>query len=393
MADRQGRCTNFGNCSRADNKEIISVPIGVDFVCPEPDCQSPLVPIGGNGGWAKKWRLQIIAGVVVVVLLGFGVFAYRQFGGGGSASSEEKFLAQVKTVLEECDRARSGISPEKMKVLRTSAESLKLADRADALIQTGKQNYLLEKRNALGANATPQKLQPLCELARKLGVSGVVQGCSSAPAEDIMALLTQGEYGKAKDLCKGAGDDPQNKRLCAEMDMPLTVETSFQYQKAGEKVSAEFPVDAKELSGLMLTNRDNYRLFVSVSQDNIFFYIFQKDQHGVINRIFPDPVWTKGVDNPLQKSNAYRIPTGEKEWFYLDELPTAKTDPIVETIYFVASPWRAKDVEELYGKIHESTSAEGRKSLIEKFIRQLQTRNDPDLKCLFYKEFMFEHGK
>jgi hypothetical protein len=389
MADRQGRCTNFGNCSRADSKEIISVPIGVDFVCPEPDCQSNLILVGENGGWAKKWRIQIIAGVLAVVLVGLGVVAFLK----GGSTSEEKFLAQVKTVLEECDRSRSGISSDKMKALRTSAESLKLADRADALIQTGKQNYLLEKRNALGANATPQKLQPLCELARKLGVNGVVQGCSSAPTEDIMALLAQGEYGKVREICKGAGDDPQNKRLCAEMDMPLGVEVSFQYQKAGEKVSAEFPMDAKDLSGLTLTNRDNYRLFVSVSQDNIFLYIFQKDQHGVINRLFPDPVWTKGVDNPLQKSNAYRIPTGEKEWFYLDELPSAKADPIVETIYFVASPWRAKDVEELYGKIHESTSAEGRKNLIEKFIRQLQARNDPDLKCLFYKEFMFEHGK
>jgi len=388
MADRQGRCTNFGNCSRADNKEIISVPIGVDFVCPEPDCQSPLVPIGGNGGWAKKWRNQIIAGALVIVLAGAGVFAFLK----GGSTSEEKFLAQIKTVLEECDRSRSGISPENLKSLRTSAESLKLADRADALIQTGKQNYLLEKRNALGANATPQKLQPLCELARKLGVIGVVQGCA-APAEDIMALLTQGEYGKAKDICRSMGDDPQNKRLCAEMEMPLSVETSFQYQKAGKTVSAEFPVDSQDLTGLTLTNRDNYRLFVSVSQDNIFLYIFQKDQHGVINRIFPDPVWTKGVDNPLQKSIAYRIPTGEKEWFYLDELPTAKAEPINETIYFVATPWRAKDLEELYGKIHESTSAEGRKNLIDKFIYQLQARNDPNLKCLFYKEFMFEHGK
>jgi len=391
MADRQGRCTNFGNCSRADDKETISVPIGEDFVCPEPDCQMPLIPVPGNGGWARKWRTQMIAGVLVVVLSGVGVFAYRQFG-GGSASAEGKLSAQIKSVLEECDRARAGISPDKMKALKTLAESLHLSDRLDALIQTGKQTYLLEKRNALGANASAQKLLSLCELARKLGADGVVQGCS-VPTEDIMALLSQGEFGKAREICRGAGDDPQSKRRCAEIDMPLSVETSFQYQKAGENVSAEFPVDAQDLSGLTLTNRDNYRLFISVSQDNIFFYIFQKDQHGVINRLFPDPVWTKGVDNPLQKSNAYRIPTGEKEWFYLDELPSAKSDPIDETIYFVASPWRAKDVEELYGKIHESTSAEGRKSLIEKFIRQLQARNDPDIKCLFYKEFVFEHGK
>jgi hypothetical protein len=134
----------------------------------------PLIPVPGNGGWARKWRIQMIVGVVVVVLAGLGVFAYRQFG-GGSASAEGKLSAQIKSVLEECDRARAGISPDKMKALRTLAESLHLSDRLDALIQTGKQTYLLEKRNALGANASAQKLLSLCELARKLGADGVVQ--------------------------------------------------------------------------------------------------------------------------------------------------------------------------------------------------------------------------
>jgi hypothetical protein len=397
MADRKGICTNFGNCSRADNKEIISIPTGADLVCPEPGCGTQLNEVRENGGYVKKlldrkWRIQIIVFFLVCVLVGVGIFVYRQFDHSGNTSADEKFLARLRTVLEECDRARSGISPDRMKELRTFAEGLKLTNSVEDLIRTGKENYLLDKRKALGPDVTSQKLQPLCDLANKLGANGVVQGCT-ARTEDVMALLVQGEYEKAKSLCSNADNDPQNKRLCAEIVMPLTVEASFQYQKAGEKVSPELPFDANDLTSLVLTNRDNYRFFVSVALDNTFLYVFQKDQHGVINRLFPDPVWTKGVDNPLQKSNVYRIPTGEKEWFYLDELPSTKTEPINETIYIVASPWRAKDLEELYGKIHESTSAEGRKNLIEKFIHQLQARNDSNFKCLFYKEVTFEHGK
>lgn len=389
MADRQGRCTNFGNCTKADKKESISVPIGADFLCPE--CGNPLMMPPKPGG-LNKWRIPLIAGVLVLAIASVALFFFGGTSSTDGASAERKFLAQVKTVLEECERTITGISPEKIKELKAMAESLKLADRTDELIETAKRNYLFDRIKTFGADASPQKLQPLCELAKKLGMPALVQGCS-LPSEDIAILLAQGEYMKAREGCKSAGADPQTKRLCTEIDMPLNVEASMQYQKDGKSVSAKHLVDSQDLRGLILTHRDNYRLFVSVSQDNTFLYVFQKDHYGVINRLFPDPVWSQGVDNPLQKGNEYRIPTGEKEWLYLDELPASQTQPIVETIYFVASPWKANDIEELYGKIHGATTPEVRKDLTAKFLKQLQQRNDAALKCAFYKELSFEHGK
>jgi hypothetical protein len=387
MADRQGRCTNFGNCTLADKKEILSVPVGADFVCHE--CDTALVPVGGNGGLGK-WRIPIIAGVLVLVLAAAGVFILRGCGDEGPAA-EAKFLTQVKAVLEECERTREGISPDKMKVLKSEAERLKLADRADELIQTAKRNYLTDKRTALGTDATPQKLQPLCELARKFGMPTAVQGCTP-PTEEILAQLAQGEFAKARELLKIAGDDPQAKKLRDKLETPLTLEASLQYQKKTEAPSAEYPLNAQALKKLVLTNQDNYRLLITASQDEVFLYIFQKDQYGEIKRLFPDPVWSGGVDNPIVRSKKYQMP-GEKDWYYLDELPAAQTGTITETLYLCASPWRAKDLEELYGKIHEATSPEDRKGRIENFQKQLQLRNDPSFKSLFFKEFPFEHGK
>ena len=37
---RAGKCINFGNCTKADNKEIIELEITEDFLCPE--CNSEL---------------------------------------------------------------------------------------------------------------------------------------------------------------------------------------------------------------------------------------------------------------------------------------------------------------------------------------------------------------
>jgi phosphate transport system substrate-binding protein len=61
-----GRCTNIGNCDKADKKELITVPDGADLVCPE--CDKPLLVIGsagaGGGGMVK-----MAAGAVAVFLV------------------------------------------------------------------------------------------------------------------------------------------------------------------------------------------------------------------------------------------------------------------------------------------------------------------------------------
>ena len=54
MADRTGKCINFGLCSKADTREIIPIAGGGDFSCPE--CGKPLTEASGGaaGPGAKK---------------------------------------------------------------------------------------------------------------------------------------------------------------------------------------------------------------------------------------------------------------------------------------------------------------------------------------------------
>jgi hypothetical protein len=130
----------------------------------------------------------------------------------------------------------------------------------------------------------------------------------------------------------------------------------------------------------------------SVFQDNVFVYVFEKDHYGEVKRIFPDPVWSRGVENPVHNGKTYQLPS-EREWLYLDELPISQALTITETLYIVASPWRAKDIEQAYGKIYEAVTPDVRNELIEKFMAQLSARADSSIKSLYYKEFSFEHRK
>lgn len=69
-----GQCTNFGYCPRADSGEVIEVPVGGEFRCPESSCGKTLAkvrqPRGGKQGAPKSARIAVL-GLASVALVGF----------------------------------------------------------------------------------------------------------------------------------------------------------------------------------------------------------------------------------------------------------------------------------------------------------------------------------
>src|ERR1700733_14562952 len=68
MPARTGKCINFGGCNKADSKEVMTIPDGTEFVCPE--CEKSLMPAGGggkggSGGGGAKLPLKLILAAVV----------------------------------------------------------------------------------------------------------------------------------------------------------------------------------------------------------------------------------------------------------------------------------------------------------------------------------------
>jgi hypothetical protein len=68
---RRGKCINFGNCTKADRKEIIDLDFTEDFVCPE--CNGDLIEEKAPPGPPVKLILIIAATVLV---LGGGAAAF-----------------------------------------------------------------------------------------------------------------------------------------------------------------------------------------------------------------------------------------------------------------------------------------------------------------------------
>ncbi|MBL8291651.1 MAG: hypothetical protein JNN08_07440 [Bryobacterales bacterium] len=72
MKPRAAKCVNFGGCSKADSREIVTVPPGDELTCPE--CGKMLTATasgaGGRGGKSKVPLMAGIGGLLFVGLLG-----------------------------------------------------------------------------------------------------------------------------------------------------------------------------------------------------------------------------------------------------------------------------------------------------------------------------------
>jgi hypothetical protein len=79
MAQRQGKCINFGLCTMADSREAITLPEGEDFSCPE--CGKMLTELegkGGGGGSKGPGKSKLaLAGLAVVLLAVGGYFLLK----------------------------------------------------------------------------------------------------------------------------------------------------------------------------------------------------------------------------------------------------------------------------------------------------------------------------
>lgn len=81
MATERGQCTNYGNCSKADSKEIVEAPAGSNLVCPE--CGKQIIPLPSKSGKSPVVPILIVVGLLILAGLGI-----KHFTGSKATPSE-----------------------------------------------------------------------------------------------------------------------------------------------------------------------------------------------------------------------------------------------------------------------------------------------------------------
>lgn len=212
-------------------------------------------------------------------------------------------------------------------------------------------------------------------------------------ADDIREKLEQGEFKEAEQLIQGfKAQTPESGKLLERIESAIQLDLKFQFQKAGEQPAALASIRNVPDKKIALSHLDNYRIVCESDQGNgpLYIYLYQEDGYGKVDPLFPGSKFTK-TENPVQPGKTIRIPTEENQWLYLDRLPPIETGTSVETIYCIASPWKAADVEKSYEAVYQSADKQKTAENLEKFIQRLKQRSETHLQSVVFQKFEFLH--
>jgi hypothetical protein len=206
-------------------------------------------------------------------------------------------------------------------------------------------------------------------------------------------VLYKLEYGKlieAKEICESclgeSSEDSLLNVLYSTIKTNLNVLIDFEFLPKGLESEREVISLTKgaSLSRILIQSQDGYRLKV-IPQKGCFLYIFQFDSNNGLEKLFPLSDF-KMNDHHLNAYTQYLIP-GNNYLFY----PSDPSHHGQITLYAVASPWQAKDVEEIFNK-YESATVRNKTQYYEKLIERLHLRDlalKDEIKGIFYKREIF----
>lgn len=211
---------------------------------------------------------------------------------------------------------------------------------------------------------------------------------------EILKLLEAGDISEAKRLVSlNEGKSPEIGRMSMEMKTPVEVDIQFVVQKARERQPVEYSLQDETGARLTLSHEDDYRFQIQAGNPSrpLFMYLFQMDDKGSLDRIFPNPNWQ--LKNPVGVEKwPVAIPPGVDEWVFLEPLTQGRGATLRETLLALVSPWRALDVESLYDeKILNESDRSRRRGLIEALAEAIRQRGGAGVASIYVKEWSFEH--
>ncbi|MBN1466257.1 DUF4384 domain-containing protein [candidate division KSB1 bacterium] len=202
----------------------------------------------------------------------------------------------------------------------------------------------------------------------------------SRPTLDkVRKNLENGNFVRAADMFERidsadlAEEEQESLRLLSgEMIKPLFAEIRFEYFTAEDDRNSSMAKPLTSLSNVTLTMEDSYRFLVKPSGD-CFFYIVQFDSRDGVELLFPLAAFS--VENHfLRAGEIYEVPGGGNTFYLLDG-----THQGTVTLYFLATAWRASDIERAL-EAYDASRQTGKEKLRDFILERISERVDAPTK-------------
>jgi hypothetical protein len=196
--------------------------------------------------------------------------------------------------------------------------------------------------------------------------------------EKVRSKMEHGDFEQATELLQRINnltleeEKLENYELISEqINMPLFAEIKFEYFTSEDASDRGKMEPLSSLSNVTFTLEDSYRFQVKPGAD-CYFYIFQFDSKSGAELLFPLAAFSTG-NHYMQAEKKYDVPGGGNTFYLLDG-----THQGTVTLYFLATVWRALDIEKAF-ESYQAARAVDKNKLRDKLLERLNQRIDtPD---------------
>lgn len=212
----------------------------------------------------------------------------------------------------------------------------------------------------------------------------------SPSADQIITAIENGQFAEIPLLSQKTfwNRSKKLKDIRQQLLQPLNIKGVFQYRlDDNSRHTCVFPSSNESPT---LSYRDFYRLNIQteMTPGSLHLYLFQVDSKGYLAALFPNEKF--GTRNPIHPWEwPVTIPQPQDKWIFLDRLPESMTTEAHETLYLLASPWPALDIESLARSLNKKQDD---KVLNARILAHLAMRRDrfPAICCF---KWSFRHGR
>ena len=191
---------------------------------------------------------------------------------------------------------------------------------------------------------------------------------SRPDSRELIELIERGEFESVSLRRLHRAQDPAMRRLSQQTRMPIDLVSSFFYLKEHKPIYQDGAALTR-LQNVTLEGKTGYRFEVEADLP-CYFYLFQFEGQSAVELLFPASSFD--LENHLLASRQLLMIPGGNQYLRFRKPDTRQ----LVTLFFLATRWRALDIEKLCQQYDQAVSAADRRHFRDRLLERILHRKE-----------------